>query len=137
VEEEGLKDDTAGSLIRRMAIKAASLGSVAALAALGISGNLAAAGALAGSLMAGAYAAGYIRSHLFRDVSNPRFFDSRIVTHSFLRIVAVALVGWGAYAVSRSALGGYLIAFALGFPVLLMTELPLAARLLKARGLLG
>lgn len=137
MEEEGLKADTVGSLVRRMIFKAASLGSVAALAALGMSGNRAAMGALAGSLMAGAYAAGYIKSHLFRDVSNPRFFDSRIFIHSFLRIVAVALVGWGAYTLGKVALGGYLIAFALGFPLLLLTELPLAARQLKARGLLG
>jgi hypothetical protein len=137
VDEEELTADNTSRLIRRMIIKAASLGSVAALAALGLSGNLAAFGALAGSVMAGAYAAAYLRSHVFRDLSNPRFFDSRLVTHSLMRLVAVAVVGWGAYALSRNALRGYLIAFALGFPLLLMTELPLVARQLKARGLLG
>ncbi len=129
--------DTAGSLIRRMVIKAASLGSVAALAALGMSGHLAAFGALGGCLMAGAYAAGYVRSHVFRDISNARLFDSRLLTQSMMRLVAVAVVAWGAYALSKEALAGYLVAFALGFPLLLVTEIPRAARQLKARGLLG
>jgi hypothetical protein len=137
VDEEGLKADTAGILIRRMIIKAAGLGSVAGLAGLGMSGHLAAYGALAGCLMAGAYAAGYLRSHVFRDLSNPRLFDPRLVTHSLMRLVMVGIVGWGAYALGRNALRGYLIAFALGFPLLLATELSLVARQLRARGLLG
>ncbi len=121
-----------------MVLKAASFGALAAVIALGIAGPSPALAALAGGLAAGAYAAGYLRSHIFRSTAVPRFFDSKVAGHFVLRAAAVALIGWLAFEVGgKPSLRAYLLTFAVAFPVLLMTEMPRAVRQLRARGLMG
>lgn len=131
-----MSDGTAGQP-GRVLIKAAGLGALGALVGLGTSGLSAAIGAFAGLLVAGLYGAGYIRSHTGRqDIRQT--YDRRVARSAALRFALIVTAG-GAVAVGlgRSGLQGYVLGFAAGFPVILLTEAPRALRLLKARGFLG
>ena len=129
--------ESAGAAFRRMMLKAVGAGVVAALVALGSSGNPAAAGAFIGCLAAGVYAVGYVRSHVFRPFAE-RSFDSRIAKFAALRLGIVALAGAGVQmGFGRSALKAYLLAFLVCFAILLITEAPRATKQLRARGIIG
>lgn len=116
--------------------KSSSLGVVAALVALGLTSPLGAAGAFAGCLAAGLYAAGYLSSHL-GSVGRERTFDSRIAKSAMLRMAAVAAAGFGAYVLGREILLAYLSAFAFAFAVLVVSEIPRTKQSLKAKGMTG
>lgn len=123
-------------LVGPLLAKSVSLGVVAALIALGLTNPLGAAGAFAGCLAAGLYAAGYLSSHI-GSAGRDRLFDSRVATSAMLRMAAVAAAGFGAYAVGRQTFIAYLSAFGLAFGVLVISEIPRARQGLKARGVIG
>lgn len=126
-----------GAAVRRMVIKVFSVGAIAAVAGLGASGNAGAIGAFIGCLAAGIYAIGYIRSHVNRREME-RTFDPRVAKFALLRVVVIAAGGLGVFALlDRPGLKAYLLAFLIGFPLLLATEAPRAARQFKARGIIG
>lgn len=130
-------NESAGAAFRRIMLKAACVGAVAALVGLGSSGNPAAAGAFIGCLAAGVYAVGYVRSHVLRSFTE-RSFDSRIAKFAALRIGIVALAGVGVeMGFGRSALKAYLLAFMVCFAILVITEAPRATKQLRARGIIG
>lgn len=137
METSTVEGDSPTKTLARMLAKAASLGMVAGLFALGVSTPAAAAGAVFGCLAAGFYSAGYVRSHLNRELVD-KVFDSKVARHAFLRLVLVASIGAGSFALlGQPALKTYLLAFLVGFPVLLISEAPRATKMLKARGIIG
>jgi O-antigen/teichoic acid export membrane protein len=127
---------THGGLIRRLGLKALVVGAVGGVAGLGRFGPIGALGAVAGSLGACFYAWGYITSHLER-LERERFFDSKLARSAVLRMVLIALLGAGMYALGRDALVAFLISFALAFLVLVGTEIPRMTQVLRARGVIG
>lgn len=130
-------EESVGSAVRRMVIKVFTVGALAALAGLGASGTAGAIGAFAGCLAAGVYITGYIRSHVYRRETT-RTFDPRVAKFALLRVVVIAAGGFGIFAVlDKPGLKAYLLAFLVGFPLLLATEAPRAARQLRARGIIG
>lgn len=121
----------------RILLKAVCAGAVAGLFALGSFTPAAATGAVVGCLAAGCYVAGYVSSHLHRQTAG-RVFDSKVAGHAVVRLVLVALLGVGTYAgLGRPGVTAYLLALAVGFPVLVISEAPRATRQLRARGLIG
>lgn len=134
---EATVNESAGAAFRRMMLKAAGIGVVAALVGLGSAGNRAALGAFAGCLAAGVYAVGYVRSHVFRPFSD-RTFDSRVARFAVMRIGVVAVAAVAVQmSFGRPALKGYLLAFLVGFAILVITEAPRATKQLRARGIIG
>lgn len=134
---EATVGEPAGAAFRRMMLKAAGVGVVAGLVALGSSGNPAAAGAFIGCLAAGVYAVGYVRSHVNRPFTE-RSFDPRIAKFAALRLGIVTLAGIGVQmGFGRPALKGYLLAFLVCFAILVITEAPRATKQLRARGIIG
>lgn len=129
--------EPAGAAFRRMMLKAACIGAVAALVGLGSAGSTAATGAFIGCLAAGVYAVGYVRSHVLRPFTE-RSFDLRIARFALLRFGIVALAGVGVeMGFGRSALKAYLLAFMVCFAILVITEAPRATKQLRARGIIG
>lgn len=136
MDEPQMTDGHAGKL-GRVLVKAVSVGAVGALIALGASGPNAAVGAFAGSVIAGLYGAGYLRSHTGRrDIRHT--YDRRVARSALLRLGLIVAGGGAVMAgAGRPGLQGYVLGFAAGFPFLVMTEAPRAFRQLKARGFLG
>lgn len=122
---------------KRMMIKAASLGAFAAIVTLGTSTASAAIGAAVGSLAAGFYSIGYLRSHLASAGNHVRPFDAGIAKQAMFRLVLVGMLGLGAYSNGRPAFIAYLSSFALCFAVLIVSEIPRATKQLRAKGLIG
>lgn len=116
----------------RGALAGVAAGAVAVL----VSGWPAAFGAAVGSLAAGVYAWGYLRSHIGR-AGRTRIFDLALARHSVIRIVALALAGVGMRLAGRMPFIGYLVGFAVAFGLLVALEAPAVARQLKAGGLTG
>lgn len=137
METSGLKIDSPSNLLLRVLLKAGSLGLLAGVLLLVVSNFGSAAGAMAGCLAAGLYSAGYVRSHIYRE-SAERMFDSRVARHMFTRLMLVSLLGVATFMVlGEPAVKAYLVAFLVGFPVLLISEFPRATKQLKARGIIG
>jgi hypothetical protein len=133
MEQTNLK--TAG-LIRRLGVKALVVAVIGGVVGLGRFGSLGALGAVVGALGAWFYAWGYIKSHLAR-VDRDHFFDPQLARSAVLRMVLIALLGAGMYALGRDALVAFLVSFALAFLVLVGTEIPRMTQVLRARGLIG
>ena len=117
----------------RMLLRAAALGALAAAIAFGTKGAPAAFGAFMGALAAGYYAGGYLRSHIARAVRT-EFFDRSLARQALQRLIVTAALAFGAFLSGRAAFMSYLVTFAVGFAVLVISEMPRASRQLKARG---
>lgn len=128
--------DVAKGLLPRLGIKAAILGVLAFLAGLGAVSASAGGGALAGCLVAGIYAWGYIASHLAR-ADRQQFLEKGMLGQTFLRIAALGVVSAAVFLAGRTTFLAYLIAFAIAFAVLLVSEAPRLTRELRSRGMLG
>lgn len=122
-----------GSFARLLG-KAAVLAFIGGLIGLGLNGARLGAGAAAGALVAGLYAAGYLNSHL---KERERAFDSQMATGTFLRLSMVAVGGGLAWIAGRLVLIFYLASFAVAFALLVISEVPRVKRDLRARGLIG
>lgn len=137
METSTVDSESPSGLLRRVLVKAAGLGIAAAAALMLLAGSGPAAGVLAGCMAAGLYSFGYVRSHVYRQ-SAERVFDSRIARHMVVRLVVVSMVGAATFLLlGEPAVKAYLLAFLVGFPVLLISEFPRASRQLKARGIIG
>ncbi|MEX2588324.1 MAG: hypothetical protein WD602_10100 [Actinomycetota bacterium] len=131
------KTDASSSLWLRVLLKAGSLGLLAGAILLAVSTLGSAAGAVAGCVAAGFYSVGFVRSHVYRE-SAERMFDARVARHMVSRLMLVSLLGVATFLVSgEPAVKAYLLAFLVGFPVLLISEFPRASKQLKARGIIG
>lgn len=65
-------------------------------------------------------------------------FDSTVARHMVSRLMLVALLGVTTFMVlGEPAVKAYLLAFLVGFPVLLISEFPRVTKQLKARGIIG
>ena len=120
----------------RLMVRGALVGIAAGVVAVLVSGWPAAFGVAAGSLAAGVYAWGYLRSHIGR-AGRTRIFDPALARHSVIRMAALALAGVGMRLAGRMPFVGYLVGFAVAFGVLVALEAPAVARQLKAGGLTG
>lgn len=137
MDESTAVNEPAGAAFRRMMVRALSLGVIAALVGLGTAGDPAAIGAFIGCMAAGVYAVGYVRSHVFRPFTE-RTFDGRAARLAALRLGVVALSGAGVmFWLGRPALKAFLLAFLVGFAILVVTEAPRAVKQLRARGIIG
>lgn len=123
-------------LLPRLGVKAAILGVVAFLVGLGAVDLLVGWGALAGCLVAGIYAWGYIASHLAR-ADRQQFVDRGILGQTALRIAALGVVSAAVFLLGRTSFISYLIAFAVAFAVLLVSEAPRLTREIRSRGMIG
>lgn len=131
------ENDPTGKAVGRMLVKVFTVGSIAGLAGLGSSGGQAAVGAFLGVLAAGLYCVGYLRSHVNRQ-QYEHTFDRKVARQAGLRLMVIVLGGFGVFAyLDKEALKAYLLAFIVGFPVLLVTEAPRVVKQLKARGMIG
>lgn len=137
METPSLNNDSPSALFLRVSLKAGSLGLLAGAVLLRVSGVGPAAGVVAGCLAAGVYSGGFVRSHVYRE-SAARMFDSRVARHMVSRLMLVALLGVTMFMVlGEPAVKAYLLAFLVGFPVLLISEFPRVTKQLKARGIIG
>ncbi|MEO7804460.1 MAG: hypothetical protein ABIS18_08955 [Actinomycetota bacterium] len=122
----------------RMLTKASVIGGLAAVIGLGLSGYHAATGAFAGSVVAGLYASGYLRSHIAKAGSRQRIFDAKIARDAVLRLVVAVAVGVGAHLFGgRIMVKAYVGSFAVAFALLVISEIPRAKQDLRARGVIG
>ena len=129
--------EPASATIRRVLVKAFTLGAGCALIGLGAGGNTVALGAFAGCLAAALYVIGYVRSHVFRQFAGSTF-EAHITWLAAVRIGAIAAVGVALYAaLGESATRAYLLALAACWLILVVTEAPRALRQLRARGIIG
>lgn len=137
MEQEGSVAERRQSL-SRLALKAGALAVPGALAALALKGGPAASGTFLGVVVAALYSWGYLRGHLKR-AQAPRkgMVDPPLVLGAMGRFVLLAIVTALVYVVDRDAFLGYLIGFAVGFGVLVASEVPRVSRELRARGMLG
>lgn len=137
METSSLKIDSPTALVLRVLLKAVSLGLLAGAILLAVSTLGSAAGAATGCVAAGFYSVGYVRSHVYRE-SGERMFDPRVARHMISRLMLVAVLGVAMFMVlGEPAVKAYLLAFLVGFPVLLISEFPRATKQLKARGIIG
>jgi hypothetical protein len=120
----------------RLAGKAGALGVVAFLLGIGASGLPVAMGALGGCIVAGAYCWWYIASHLGR-AERERFWDGVLAGQTGFRILALAVVSAAIFLAGRRPFIAYLLAFAVAFIVLLISEAPRVTKELRARGMIG
>jgi hypothetical protein len=120
----------------RLTAKAAGLGVVAFLLGIGASGLPVALGALGGCVVAGAYCWVYIASHLSR-AQRERFWDGVLAGQTGFRILALAVVSAAVFLAGRAPFLAYLLAFAIAFLVLLISEAPRVTKELRARGMIG
>ena len=134
MEETGLKTRQKDGL--RLTAKAAALGAVSFLIGFGASGLPIGLAALGGCLVAGAYCWGYITSHLSR-AERERFWDGVLAGQTGFRILALAVISAAVFLAGRRPFIAYLLAFAVAFMVLLISEAPRVTRELRARGMIG
>lgn len=118
----------------RLALKAGVLACLSAIIGLRAGDGEIALGAAGGALLAGFYAGAYLKTHL-RD--RERAFDRTTAASTMVRLVLVAIGGLVAWLAGKQVLIAYLTSFAVGFAILLASELPRVARDLRARGLIG
>lgn len=116
-----------------MMARAAGLALAAGLIGLATNRPGLAAGAAGGTLVAGVYAAAYIHSHLRE---RQRAFDRPAASATALRLVMVAIGGTIAWLAGKPVLIAYLVAFAAGFAVLVVWEIPRITLQLRNRGML-
>lgn len=121
----------------RMMLRGAFAGIFCALGGLGYAGYLGALGAFAGALAAGLYGFGFIKTHMARAGAHERAFDPAIAKQAVLRMLVIALGGYGAFLLGVPVLKSYLVAFAIAFAVVVGVEIPKASRALRARGVIG
>ena len=124
-----------GDLLR-LAAKASALGVLGFVLGLLASGWSVGLGALGGSLVAGAYCWGYIASHLNR-AGRETFWDGVLAGQTGFRILALAVVSAAVFLAGRATFLAYLLAFALAFLVLLISEAPRVTKELRTRGMIG
>jgi hypothetical protein len=120
---------------RRIAIVAVALAAIAGLAGMALGGGRSSAGAVAGALAAGLYAVSYVRTHLSRDPH--RLMDGKVLAQGGVRILLVAAGALAMLLAGRSAFLAFVIAFAGAFPLLVVSEIPRALRMIRRRGAEG
>lgn len=117
-------------------MRAGALGILAALIAAGVSGWAAAVGAFAGSVFAGMYSVGYLRSHLAA-AGRAKPFQADVAGRALGRLGALAVAAAATFAISKVAFLAFLVAFGVALAALVALELPRIMRQFRGPGLGG
>lgn len=115
-------------LVKSVAVAAASF-----LITLGIDDVYSAVGVAGGVAASAVYAWGYLASHIGR--LSGKEGNRKLFTQASLRLVLLIAASASVWLAGREVFLGFLVGFGIGFAVLISTEVPRIARLLRTRGL--
>lgn len=118
--------------------KSLALAAVVFLVALGLRDFDSAAGSTVGVLAAAVYAWGYLGSHLRRlQESSEQHAARRLFGAATLRLFILFAATGGMWFAGRETFLGFLVGFAIGFAVIVVSEAPRITRSLRSRGSVG